>query len=84
MANSKTLDKQIFKKWQFWVVVVAILGVIGLFTQDKNTTTTNDSSSNTNSYLKSCLHNYGRGSGRAWQGSYVKQKYRYASQKIPL
>ena len=45
MASDKILDKQIFKKWWFWVIVVVILGVIGLFTQD--TTTTNNTATNT-------------------------------------
>lgn len=45
MASDKILDKQIFKKWWFWVIVVVVFGVIGLFTQD--TTTTNNTANNT-------------------------------------
>lgn len=33
MAKSTILNKQIFKKWQFWAIV-AVIGVIGLLTQD--------------------------------------------------
>lgn len=51
MANeNKILSKQLFKKWWFWVIVVAILGVIGLATQDTsktNETATNTDTSNT-------------------------------------
>lgn len=34
-------DKTIFKKWWFWVAVVLILGLIGLFTQPEKETGTN-------------------------------------------
>jgi hypothetical protein len=41
MANEKAINKQIFKKWWFWVIVVVVLGVIGMATQGdtKNTDT---------------------------------------------
>lgn len=39
MASEKILNKQIFKKWWFWVIVVVILGLIGFATQDTSTTT---------------------------------------------
>lgn len=45
MASDKILSKQIFKKWWFWVIVVVILGVIGLLTQD--TTTINNTATDT-------------------------------------
>ena len=42
------LDKQLLKKWWFWVIIVAVLGVIGLATGGGDTSTTTDSSTNTN------------------------------------
>lgn len=43
MAN-KVFNKQLFKKWWFWVAVVVILGLIGLLAPESSTnTTTTDS-----------------------------------------
>lgn len=39
MANN-VINKQLFKKWWFWVIVVVVLGIIGLLTQDTTTTNT--------------------------------------------
>lgn len=51
MTNNKILNKQLFKKWWFWVGAVVVLGIIGLATQDTNTANTvnntDSSSSNT-------------------------------------
>lgn len=44
MTSDKVLNKQIFKKWWFWVIVVVILGLIGFATQDNSPTT--DTASN--------------------------------------
>lgn len=41
MTSDKILNKQIIKKWWFWVIVIVVLGVVGLLTQDTTTTTTN-------------------------------------------
>ena len=38
MAN-KVFNKQLFKKWWFWVAVVAILGLIGLLAPESSTNT---------------------------------------------
>jgi len=38
MANSGS-NKQLFKKWWFWAIIVVVLGVIGLLTQDTTTNT---------------------------------------------
>lgn len=43
-SENKVLNKQLFKKWWFWVIVVVILGAIGFATQD--TSTTNDTANN--------------------------------------
>lgn len=40
------MNKQIFKKWWFWVIVVVVLGAIGAATQSSSETT---NTSNTNS-----------------------------------
>ncbi|HRN90212.1 MAG TPA: hypothetical protein PK543_00810 [Candidatus Saccharibacteria bacterium] len=46
MAN-KILNKQLFKKWWFWVIVVVVLGLIGLATGgDQQTNTTTNTSPN--------------------------------------
>lgn len=39
MAN-KIFNKQLFKKWWFWVAVVAVLGLIGLLAPESPTETT--------------------------------------------
>ncbi len=44
MTSDKVLNKQIFKKWWFWVIVVVILGLIGFAPQDNSPTT--DTTSN--------------------------------------
>ena len=43
MEINKLLNKQLFKKWWFWVIVVVVLGLIGLATggSDTNTPATN-------------------------------------------
>ena len=53
MANN-VINKQLFKKWQFWVIVIVILGVIGTLTQEQptdnaatNTTNTSEAQDNT-------------------------------------
>jgi len=38
---SKVFNKQLFKRWWFWVAVVAVLGLIGLLTPESSTNTTN-------------------------------------------
>lgn len=38
MANSGS-NKQLFKKWWFWAIIVVVLGAIGLLTQDTTTNT---------------------------------------------
>ena len=48
MAN-KIFNKQLFKKWWFWVAVVAALGLIGLLAPESPTTTTTPVDSNTSS-----------------------------------
>ena len=49
MAN-KVLNKQLFKKWWFWVAVVAVLGFIGLLAPESSTkTATTTTDSNTSS-----------------------------------
>lgn len=47
MGNKQLLNKQIFKKWWFWVIAVLILGVIGLATGsgEKQAGTSTDNSS---------------------------------------
>jgi hypothetical protein len=40
MTNNKILNKQLFKKWWFWVSAVVVLGIIGLATQDTDTANT--------------------------------------------
>ena len=40
MANN-VLNKQLFKKWWFWVAVVAVLGLIGLLVPESPTATSN-------------------------------------------
>jgi hypothetical protein len=47
VANKQLLNKQIFKKWWFWVIAVVILGVIGLSTGsgEKQDGTSTDNSS---------------------------------------
>jgi len=54
MTNNKILNKQLFKKWWFWVGAVLVLGIIGLATQDTNTANTvnNTDSSNSNTSQK--------------------------------
>ncbi|HPR09749.1 MAG TPA: hypothetical protein PLT04_04225 [Candidatus Saccharibacteria bacterium] len=49
MANKQSLNKQIFKKWWFWVAAVVILGAIGLATgnSEKQTDTSTKNSSQT-------------------------------------
>lgn len=49
MDNKQILNKQIFKKWWFWVAAVVILGVIGLATggSEKQTSTSTKNSSQT-------------------------------------
>jgi len=46
MAN-KVFNKQLFKKWWFWVAVVAVLGLIGLLAPESSTQTTTTTDSNT-------------------------------------
>jgi len=46
MAN-KVFNKQLFKKWWFWVALVAILGLIGLFAPESSTETTTNNDSDT-------------------------------------
>lgn len=46
MAN-KVFNKQLFKKWWFWVAVVAVLGLIGLLAPESSTETTTTTDSNT-------------------------------------
>lgn len=47
MAN-RVFNKQLFKKWWFWVAVVVILGLIGLLAPESSTnTTTTTTDSNT-------------------------------------
>lgn len=41
------LDKQMLKKWWFWVIVVVVLGLIGLATGGSNTTTPASNTTNT-------------------------------------
>lgn len=48
MASNKILNKQIFKKWWFWVAVVVVLGLIGLATGGGETNTPANNSTNTN------------------------------------
>lgn len=47
--NNKILNKQLFKKWWFWVAVVVVLGIIGLATgggdQSTDTATSNGTDS---------------------------------------
>lgn len=45
MAN-KILNKQLFKKWWFWVIVVVVLGLIGLATGGGDQSTNIDNGSN--------------------------------------
>lgn len=46
MAN-KVFNKQLFKKWWFWVAVVAALGLIGLLAPESSTNTATLTDSNT-------------------------------------
>jgi len=46
--SDKVLNKSLFKKWQFWVGVVLILGLVGLVTPDTSTDTANSSMDDTN------------------------------------
>lgn len=48
MAN-KVFNKQLFKKWWFWVAVVAVLGLIGLLAPESSTETTTTADSNATS-----------------------------------
>jgi hypothetical protein len=45
MAN-KVFNKQLFKKWWFWVALVAVLGLIGLLAPESSTETTTTTDSN--------------------------------------
>lgn len=49
MTNSKILNKQIFKKWWFWVIVVVVLGSISLAPGDKTNKTADTSTNGSNS-----------------------------------
>ena len=40
--SNKILNKQLYKKWWFWVAIVAVLGLIGLATGGDNSTTANN------------------------------------------
>lgn len=46
MAN-KVFNKQLFKKWWFWVAVVAVLGLIGLLAPESSTNTATPTDSDT-------------------------------------
>ncbi len=46
MANN-VLNKQLLKKWWFWVIVVVVLGLIGLATGSDDTNTTTGNTVNT-------------------------------------
>jgi hypothetical protein len=46
VAN-KVFNKQLFKKWWFWVAVVAVLGLIGLLAPESSTETATPVDSNT-------------------------------------
>lgn len=46
MANSK-FNKQIFKKWWFWVIVVVVLGIIGALMQEPSTDNVATNTANT-------------------------------------
>lgn len=48
MAN-KIFNKQLFKKWWFWVAVVAVLGLIGLLVPESPTETTTNTNTDTQS-----------------------------------
>lgn len=48
MAN-KVFNKQLFKKWWFWVAVVVVLGLIGLLVPESSTNTTTKIDNNTSS-----------------------------------
>lgn len=45
----KLFNKQLFKKWWFWVVVVAVLGLIGLLVPESPTETTTNTNTDTQS-----------------------------------
>lgn len=53
MVNKQLFNKQIIKKWWFWVIVVVVLGIIGLATDGNKSTdkAANNSSSQTSGKL---------------------------------
>lgn len=48
MAN-KVFNKQLFKKWWFWVAVVVVLGLIGLLAPESSTSTATTTTDGNNS-----------------------------------
>lgn len=47
--NNKMLNKQIFKKWWFWIIVLVVLGAIGLATGGEGANNTANTTDNGNS-----------------------------------